>query len=202
MRRGAVLAALVLATSGCDQPPVKEIAAAERQIEAARKEGADRYVPDRLREAVAALEQARRQMEARDYRSALSSASDAAERARQAAQGVKPARDAARTRVEIAIVETLSALDAADAIRRQALAAKVPEQAFAGLGEKAVGLRRGLAEVSGLLRREEVLEAADRASSLKVEAAGLPDAYRAARTRWEEQHPKGRPRARTPRRPQ
>jgi hypothetical protein len=200
MRRGALLAVLVLA-SGCDQPPLKEVAAAERQIEAARQAGADRYTPDRLREAVAALEQARKQLEARDYRSALSSASDAAERARVAADGVKAARNAARMRVELGIVEALAALDAADAIRKQAVAAKIPEQAFAGPREKADGVRRGLRDVSLLLQKDEVLEAAERADAVKVEAAAMPETYRAARAQWEEDHPRGRPRARAPRRP-
>jgi hypothetical protein len=38
---------LPLALVACDQPPTKEIAAAEAQIEQARQAGAERFVPDR-----------------------------------------------------------------------------------------------------------------------------------------------------------
>jgi hypothetical protein len=201
-RYGLLLLAGALAfASACDQPPLKEVAAAERQVDAARKEGADRYAPERLREATAALDQARKQIEAREYRAALSSASDAAERARQAAQTVKAARVVARSRADLAALEARSALDAADTVYQESLAAKVAEQAFTSLREKTAALRASLEEVAAHLQREELLEAADRAASVKLEATALPDLYRAARATWEAEHPRGgRPRARAPRR--
>jgi hypothetical protein len=71
---------LPLALCACDQPPTKEISAAEAQIEEARQAGAERFVPDRWREAQGALATARAKVQAKDYRAALSAANDAVQR--------------------------------------------------------------------------------------------------------------------------
>ena len=52
MRRFFAVLLPLLALSACDQPPTKEIAAAEAQIEQARQAGAERFAPDRWREAL------------------------------------------------------------------------------------------------------------------------------------------------------
>ena len=63
MRRVVLIAAL--AAAACDQPPVKEIAAAEQQVERARGMGAERYAPERWTQAEAALALARQRLEGR-----------------------------------------------------------------------------------------------------------------------------------------
>jgi hypothetical protein len=183
MRRAAFLALVLFAAAGCDQPPLKEIAAAEAQVDAARKAGADAWAADRIKEADAALAQARRHVQGRDYRAALSAASDAAERARGAIQAVKVAREAARGRTEVAVTDARASLAAADAAHQQALLARVPEAAFEELRTKAVAVRHGLEEVAALLEKDDLQAAADRAEALKAEAAQLPEVARAARTR-------------------
>ena len=78
---------LPVALVACDQPPTKEIAAAEAQIEQARQAGAERFVPDRWRDAQAALATAHSKVQQKDYRGALSAANDAAETKAAVAQG-------------------------------------------------------------------------------------------------------------------
>jgi hypothetical protein len=193
MRRAALLVLVVFGAVACDQPPLKEIAAAEEQVAAARKAGADRWAADRMKEADAALAQARQHVQGRDYRAALSSASDAAERARQAVQGVKAARAAARARAEAAVTDARASLAAADTAHQHALIAKVPEAAFEELRTKAVAVRHGLEEVAALLEKDDLLAAADRAEALKAEASTLPEVARTARARGG-RAPRARPR--------
>ena len=54
----AVLATAALAA--CDQPPVKEIAAAEAALEQARQSGADHYAAERFKDAETAFHEAQR----------------------------------------------------------------------------------------------------------------------------------------------
>jgi hypothetical protein len=194
MRR-AVLAA-ALAAAACDQPPVKEIAAAEQQVERARSMGAERYAPQRWKEAQAALTQARERVEGRDYRGALSAANDAAESARVAIDSTRPAKAAARKAAEVAIGEVRTMLDRATAERALAVKAGVPRATLAALDARgqraAVELSRAVQQLA--LENLDFVEPL--LADLRTEVTPLPDLFRDARTQWEAKHPKGRTRAR------
>jgi hypothetical protein len=191
MRR--ILALVVpLALAACDQPPTKEIAAAEAQLEQARQAGAERFAPERWRDAEAALGAARSKVQQKDYRGAFSSANDAADKARAAVQAVAAARANAKGAADLAQREIGVFLEEVEQVRQEALTAKLPEEAFAEVQARVEEVREGVTRVTDTLSRGEVLEAQKTAAELRAQAAALPEAFRAARTKWEEEHPKGR----------
>jgi hypothetical protein len=193
MRRVLAVAALVL--SACEQPPTKEIAAAEQQVEQARQAGAEQYAPARLSEAEAAMEDARRKVGEKDYRGALSAATDAADKARGAAKAAAAAKTLARGAAELAQAEARVMLDEAAQIRDEAVKAKVPDGAFAALDPRTRKVNEDLEAVAAILKRGELIEAQKAAVAVKTEAAALPAQYRSAVEAWQAAHPKGRGRA-------
>lgn len=195
MRRAAVLLA-ALAASACSHPPVKEIAAAEQQVERARGIGAERYAPERFQQAQAALALARERLQGRDYRGALSAANDAAESARVAVDATGPAKSAARDAAGMAVSEVRTMLDRATAERNAAVKAGVPRATLAPLDARG---QRAAVQLSGAIQQLAVdnLDFVEPLlADLRTEVTPLPDLYRDARTKWEGRHPKGRPRAR------
>jgi hypothetical protein len=191
MRR--IVALLVpLALAGCDQPPTRELAAAEAQIEQARQAGAEQFVPDRWRDAQGALAAARAKVQQKDYRGALTAANDAAAKGRAAVQAVAAARANARGAAELAQREIAVFLEEIDQLRQEAVAAKVPEEAFAEVQASVEEIREGMQRVADTLGRGEVLEAQRAAAELRAQAADVPAAFRDARAQWEEEHPRGR----------
>lgn len=197
MRRFFAVLLPLLALSACDQPPIKEIAAAEAQIDQARTAGAERFVPDRWREAQAALATARSKVQEKDYRAALSAANDAAEKGRLAVQGVATAKAHAVRAAELAQREIGIFMEEIEQARQEALVAKVPEEAFADVEPRLAEVKEGLQRVADTLAKGDVLEAQKAAAELRAQATDLPAAFRDARAQWEEAHPaKGRKPAR------
>lgn len=189
----ALLAAL--AAAACDQPPAKEIAAAQAALEAARKDEADRYAPDRFKEAQAALEAARSKAGERDYRGALSSATEATERARTASQQAGVVRTMARSAAELAQAEVQAALDEIAGVREAAAKEKVPAVVFEELDPLVEQVKRSLAAVAQALEAGDLLGAQKAASEVKAQAAPLSDRFREAVDTWKAARPKGRGRA-------
>src|SRR5258706_15592930 len=94
-----ILAAGFLAA--CDEPPTREVTAAENALALARQAGADRYAAERYHEAEAAIGEAKHKIQEKDYRGALSSATDAAEKARSAAQQAASAKTLGPSATEV-----------------------------------------------------------------------------------------------------
>jgi hypothetical protein len=180
---------LPLALGACDQPPTQEISAAEAQIEEARQAGAERFVPDRWREAQAALVTARAKIQQKDYRGALTAANDAAEKGRLAAQGVATAKAHAVRAAELAQREIGIFMEEIEQARQEALVAKVPDEAFVEVEPRLAEVREGLLRVADTLAKGDVLEAQKAAAELRAQATDLPAAFRDARALWEEEHP-------------
>jgi hypothetical protein len=193
MRRPLLLIAS-LALWSCEEPPNKELAAAEKQVDLARQAGAEQYAPARLHEAEAAIEDARRKVGEKDYRGALSSASDAADKARAAAKAAAAAKTLTRGAAEMAQAEARIALEEAAQVKAEALKAKVPEAAFEELEPRAQKLGQDLEAAVATLKRGDLLEAQKASTSVRTEAAALPAAYRGAVDAWQTAHPKGRAR--------
>lgn len=186
----ALAGALLL--PACDQPPAKEIAAAEAALAQARAEQADAYAPEQWKGAELALSQARQKVEARDYRGALSSAMDAGEKARSAAQAVASSKLLARGAAQLAQAEMQAALDEVAAVRDEAAKARVPTEEFAELELRVVDATQALASLGDSLEKEELIEAQKAGASLKARFASLGTDFRAALDKWLEDHPKGR----------
>lgn len=193
MRRVVLIAAL--AAAACDQRPVKEIAAAEQQVERARGVGAERYAPERWKEAEAALTLARQRLEDRDYRGALSAANDAAESARVAIENTGPAKAAARNAAELAVGEVRTMLDRATAERTAAVKAGVSRGSLAALDARAQRAAEQLSVAVRQLGAGKLDDVEPLLAELRTEVTPLPDLYRDARTRWEAKHPRGRGRS-------
>jgi soluble cytochrome b562 len=192
------IALVLVVLAGCDQPPLKEVAAAREALEEARKDGADRLAPERLKEAEAALATAETGLRDKDYRGALSAASDAAEKARGASRAAAVARTVAASAAEVARAEAAAALDDAAAARDEARRAKVPDDVLAPFAAGIEEARTSLDTVSAALERGDVLEAQKDAAAVKVRAKALGEGVRRARARWEAEHPRGRrPRGRS-----
>ena len=191
--RPALLVVAAVLAAGCGEPPTREIQAAEAALERARQAQAELYAPERLREAQAALDGARKLAESRDYRGALSSANAAAERARAAAQAAGAARTLAKSAAEVALAELQAVLDEVATVRQEAEEAKLPvDEAFAELAPRLESLQGAVAAVQAQVDGGDLLGAQKAALELKPQAADLPEAYRQARTAWEEAHPKGK----------
>jgi hypothetical protein len=193
MRRVVLIAAL--AAAACDQPPVKEITAAEQQVERARAAGAERYAPERWAQAQAALILARQRLEGRDYHGALSAANDAAESARVAIESVGPARSAVRKAAQDVVAEVRTMLDRATAERAAAVKAGVPKGSLAALDGRAQRAAQDLAVAVRQLGSDRLDEVGPLLAELRTEVTPLPDLYREARTLWEATHPRGRGRS-------
>ena len=190
IRARHLLLAAAVVSAACDQPPVKEIAAAEQQVARAAEAEAERYAPARFRQAEEALAEARQRLEARDYRGALSAANDASDTARHALAETGRARVAARESAAVALAEVRSALDRAASERAAAVKAGVPRARLAALDARAEAARGALAGATEQLESGDVLAARTAADALRTDVAALPDLYRDVRT----QHSR-RPRA-------
>jgi hypothetical protein len=181
-----------LLLSACDQPPNREISAAEAALAQARKDLADAYAPEQWKAAEAALAQARQKVDAKDYRGALSSAMDAGEKARAASQAVASAKVLAKGAADMSQAEVQSALDEVSAVKEEAAKSKVPEEAFAEVQAKVQEATDGLAALAAHVQKDELLDAQKLGAELKAKFAGLGTEFRAALDTWLEEHPRGR----------
>jgi hypothetical protein len=186
----AILSLLLLA--GCDQPPAKEIAAAETALAQARKGGAFAFAPEQWKAAEAALAQARQKVEMKDYRGALSSAIDASDKAKGAATAAASAKLLARSAAEVAQAEAQAALDEVAAVKEEAAKAKVPDSAFGDLEPKLEAARQAMALVTESLDKGDLLGAQKAGADLKALATPLAQASRDALAAWQQAHPKGK----------
>lgn len=187
---------LCLLPAACEQPPSKEIAAAEAALGQARADKADVFAPEQFREAQAALAEAQRKVQAKDYRGALSSALDAAEKSRAASLAATSARALARSAAELAEGEAQIALDEVAEIRAQAAKAKVPDKAFEDLLPRLSEAQAAVDALAKALGDGDVLTAQKLSTALKTQVSPLPGLFREARIQWDAQQKGRRPRRR------
>ena len=90
---------LILFSSGCGEPPNREMDQAQGAIDAAHASGADRYATSEYSAATEALENAHTAVAASDHRLALSYALDSREHAQNAARNA--AAEKARVRIDV-----------------------------------------------------------------------------------------------------
>ena len=184
MRRWLPAVGLALLAAGCaEKPPTRELDAAQAQLDAARQQGADKYAPDRMKEAEQALAAARQQVTEEDYRAAVASAAKAGERARSAVQAMAAARTLAKGRAQVAVAEVRAVLDELDVIGQEAAEAKVPEEAFLELAPQAQEARDSLARLEAAVQTDP-LQAETGATELKSRCSDLTTAYRQAQAKW------------------
>ncbi len=190
--RSLVLFALAALLLGCDQPPNRELGAAESALAEAKAEGAQVYAAERFKEAEAALLAARQKVEHKDYRGALSSAVDAAEKAREAAAAVPSAKVLLKSAAETAQAEAQAALDGVLAVKEEAAQSRAPETVFEALQGRVAEVEAAIQGVSDRLGEGDLLGAQKAAADLKAIASGLDVQFRAALDKWLEEHPRRR----------
>jgi hypothetical protein len=183
---GLALAALVL--SACEKPPVKELAAAEAAVSQARTDDTERYAPERLKDAQAALAEAQRKVQEKDFRGAIAAAADATEKARSAPKVAASAKTVAQTTTQVLQAEVRAALDEVGAIREEAAKARVPDKAFQELEGQREAAERALQTVSDLAGKGELLGAQKAATELRAQVAALPGLFRDALDAWQTSH--------------
>jgi hypothetical protein len=194
-RRSLVLAT-ILSGAACSDPPVKEIGAAEAALAQARQAGADTFAPDRWKEAESALALARRKVQEKDYRGALSAASDSAEKSKVAVQAAEAAKLLARSAAETAEAEAQALLDDVNAVRRTAAENRVPDKVFAPLQPSLDTAKKDALAITAAIERGEFGEARRLALELRSKIETLPGRYREAMEKWQTAH--GRRRAARP----
>lgn len=187
-----------LGFSACDEPPRKEIGAAEAALAQARHAGAERYTPERYREAELALREAKKKVQQKDYRGALSSATEATDKSRQAAQQAAAAKTVIRSANEVAQAEIQASFDEIAQVREGAANDKVPDKVFDELTAEADQAQQALQGIAKAMESGDLLEAQKAAAELKARVAPLPGRFREAVDAWQAAHPKRGGRAPAP----
>jgi Domain of unknown function (DUF4398) len=149
----AIIAAVWL--SACGAPPNKEMDRAQGAIDAARAAGAERYAPEELKAAVAALDQSMDAVTQRDYRSALNFAVDSLERAQGAAKQAAEERAAVQSRAERALADMDALVERGEARVALAEAARVPRRTIVRVRAVLASARTAVQEARAAAERGE-----------------------------------------------
>jgi hypothetical protein len=155
MPRVLLLLAFLVVTSGCAEPPSKEMHQAQGAIDAARAAGADEYAGAELDAAVAALAQSDEAVAARDYRLALALALNSREQAQAAAKTAVDGRARARGDAERELAEAVALVERATARLATPEVAKVPRRTIAPIETAVTAAGTSLQETRALLDKEE-----------------------------------------------
>lgn len=140
----AAIAALLVATGACGDPPDKEIQQAQGAIDTAKAAGADVYARDEFTAAEDALRHANEAVAQRDYRLALNNALDARERAQNAAKEAGDRKAAARAEAERDLMQASAAVAEAHARLKAAESARVPARVLTEQRHTVAGVEQSL----------------------------------------------------------
>jgi hypothetical protein len=159
MRRLSALILMILLTSGCSEPPNKEIDRAQGAIDAARAAGAEQYAPEAFAAASSALQLSHEAVEQRDYRLALSRAIDAYERAQDAAKLAADGKAKARSDAETVVNAANAAALALAARLKAAETARVPPRDLVEARRTAADAAASLQKARAALKAGAYLDA-------------------------------------------
>jgi hypothetical protein len=159
MRRLFALILMILLTSGCSEPPNKEIDRAQGAIDAARAAGAEQYAPEAFAAASSALQLSHEAVEQRDYRLALSRAIDAYERAQDAAKLAADGKAKARSDAETVVNAANAAALALAARLKAAETARVPPRDLVEARRTAADAAASLQKARAALKAGAYLDA-------------------------------------------
>jgi Domain of unknown function (DUF4398) len=167
--------AAIAVSSGCSDPPTREIHLAQGAIDAARAAGADTYASEELDAAITALQQGEAAIDQRDYRLALSHAIDSRERAQLAAKLAADGKAAARSQAEGLLADVTSALALATVTLQAGEASRAPRTRLAPLRQAIADGRAAVDEAGKALATQDYLGATSR-------LRGVAETVRAADT--------------------
>ena len=156
MRRVARLAlVMVVLSTGCAEPPNKEINQAQGAIDAARAAGADRFASAEFIAATDALKRSEEAVTAGDYRLALNHAIDSRERAQSAAKMAVEGRANARGQAERAVQEVATLLSRAETELKDPDVARMNSRTLRAPRATVAAARERLQEARSALARED-----------------------------------------------
>jgi hypothetical protein len=173
MPRVLLLLAFLFVTSGCAEPPSKEMHQAQGAIDAARAAGAAEYAATELEAAVAALAQSDVAVEARDYRLALAHALNSREQAQAAAKTAVDGRARARGDAERELAEAVALVERAKARLAEPEVARIARRTLTPIQTAVTTAATSLQESRALLEKEEYTQVitATTAVTAQVETA-------------------------------
>ena len=125
-----MIGSLLLFTTGCSEPPQKEIDQAQVALDSARAAGAERYASGEFVSARASLDKAKAAVDQRDYRQALNYALDSRQRAAEATRQAADGKARAKRETEARYGETATRANALTAALRTATANGLPAKAL------------------------------------------------------------------------
>ena len=155
----AVVLTALLVTSGCAEPPNKEMDMAQGAIDAARAAGAEQYATTEYAAATSSLQSAHDAAAAGDYRLALNHALTSHERAQSAARETADSKAAKRAGVERTLADIDMFVTQADARLATAQGARVTPGLLAGPGEALATIRADVQEARAAVSAGEYLTA-------------------------------------------
>lgn len=143
---GASVFIVSFLTTGCAEPPQKEMSRAEGAIQAAKAAGAETYAAEEFANAQRALARSEAAVEEADYRQALSHALDAFEQAELAAGTAATQKAKARGDLDARMATLSTALDEIPPKLEAAVAARVSEARLKAPRAALTGLQHALQE--------------------------------------------------------
>jgi hypothetical protein len=149
------LSAILFATSGCAEPPNKEMDQAQGAIDAARAAGAEQYASVEYSAATTSLKSAHDAVAAGDYRLALNHALTSHERAQNAARETANTKATMRASTERTLIELDAFIVQADARLAGARKARTPARLLAGPAKELTAIR------ADVQKARETVEAGD-----------------------------------------
>lgn len=160
---------IVVFTSGCAEPPSKEMNQAQGAIDTARAAGADRFAADEFNAAVDALKRSEEAVAARDYRQALNHAIDSRERAANAAKLAVEGRANSRGEAERAIAEVATLHAQAERLLRDPALATLPAGTLRAPQSTVDAAGKALQEARSALKKEDYAQVAKALGSISSE---------------------------------
>lgn len=156
-----ILAVLLLAVSGCSEPPQKEIDQAQAAVDLARTSGAETYAAEEFAAATAGVQKAHSAVDQRDYRQALSYAIDARQRAQNAVRQAANGKVKAKTATEATMTAVSTQLNQLEARLKAAETPKVPKKELRAPRAALADARKGLQEAGTEIGAENYAKAGE-----------------------------------------
>jgi hypothetical protein len=184
----AALAAVLVLTVACAEPPDETNQKAEADLQAVRDAEAETYAPQELRDARLALEEAQQEIQVqnerfaimRDYEEAEKMLAGAMEKARVARELAVEKKEEARQEAQRLLLVTLEAVDAAEASLGDAPRGKGTRADIAALTADLEGVRDEIPALEAQIAEEDYFGAHDKAESMTETAAAISAEIKAA----------------------
>jgi len=160
-------ALLITFMTGCSQPPKQEVDAAKAALQDAISAGAEQYVPDELKVAQDLIDKLDSEMAKKDY----TGAKQTALQAKEAADGVKAAIGAAKTKAkeaaEVSVNEIKGGLEKVKGLVAEVEAEDLPADLLQPIMDQLVDVETRISALESMISSEKYKEVADNVNPVK-----------------------------------